>query len=77
MSSHRTRFVRRANRNGTTDSICCKCFITVATARRESELDGPERTHVCDPTLLRYWKEMADGERSEDGPEGYRSFCPG
>jgi hypothetical protein len=77
MLSHRTRFVRRTNQNGTTDSICCKCFVTVATARRESELDRPERTHVCDPALLRYWKQMAEGEQAEDGPGDCRSFCPG
>lgn len=77
MSPHRPRFVRRANGNGTTDSICCKCFITVATARRESELEVPERAHVCDPTLLRYWKDMAEGDRSDDGSEECWSFSPG
>lgn len=77
MSLHRPKFVRRANRNGTTDSICCKCFITVATARKECELEAPERTHVCDPTLLKYWKDMADGDRGEGEAGECWSYSPG
>lgn len=66
MSSHKSRFVRRVNNDGTTDSICCNCFVTVATAKRGFELDFPERRHVCDPMLLEYWKEMAEGKRTQD-----------
>lgn len=76
MPSFKPRFVRRANANGTTDSICCKCFMTVATARRELELDWPEHGHVCDPVLLNHWNELAAGKRRDDFISGRRySFC--
>lgn len=45
----RPEFVHRSNRNGTTDSICRSCFITVATATWEAELERKERVHACDP----------------------------
>ena len=41
-------FVRRVNRDSTTDSICLSCFRTVATAEWELELDLAEERHVCD-----------------------------
>ena len=45
-------FVRRSNPNGTTDSICKSCFLTVATAMWEADLDSAERQHTCDPFRL-------------------------
>lgn len=66
MSPHRPRFMRRTNTNGTMDSICRECFETVATAGKEADLDGPEQRHVCDPMLLKHWKEMGEGKRDED-----------
>ena len=76
MPLFKPRFVRRANANGTTDSICCKCFMTVATARKELELDWPEGSHVCDPVLLKHWSELAAGKRRDDFIRGqHYSFC--
>jgi hypothetical protein len=43
------RFAHRANADGSIDSICTRCFRTVATQRSEAELDRPERDHVCQP----------------------------
>lgn len=78
MSSRKVRFVRRTNINGTMDSICCKCFVTVATARREFELDGAERNHTCDPVLLEHWKELAEGKSDEDVTRSRRlTLCYG
>lgn len=51
-------FVRRATGNRTTESTCTRCFLTVATARHEEELDQAEQRHVCDPWLLEQWKQM-------------------
>jgi hypothetical protein len=42
-------FPHRHNANGTHDSICTKCFVTVATAKNEPELEGHESAHVCNP----------------------------
>jgi hypothetical protein len=40
-------FPHRHNRNGSFDSICTQCFMTVATKSNEAELRGPENAHVC------------------------------
>ena len=41
--------------DGTVDSICHRCFQTVATASREDDLEIPEERHTCDPAAeLRY-----------------------
>jgi len=54
---------RRRNLDGTIDSICRKCFVTVATARREAGLHRAERSHTCDPNVLEYWnRAMESGE---------------
>ena len=42
-------FVRRHNRDSTIDSICTKCFQTIASALCEDDLAAPEQTHVCVP----------------------------
>jgi hypothetical protein len=46
------RFAHRTNDDGTVDSICRKCFATVATCHWESDLENAERDHVCDPDFL-------------------------
>lgn len=66
MSPYKPRFMRRTNTNGMMDSICRQCFVTVATARNETDLDEPEQCHVCNPMLLKRWKEMGEGRRDEE-----------
>ena len=53
-------FAHRLNKNGTIDSICRDCYITVATARRELELWRAECDHVCDSARLEYYEESSD-----------------
>ena len=43
------RFVRRSNKDSTTDSICLACFRTIATTAREADLVSAEEKHICDP----------------------------
>jgi hypothetical protein len=57
-------FVRRFNLNGTMDSICNHCFLTVATAASETDLDSAERCHECDPWRLESLR--ASVERPEE-----------
>ncbi len=40
------------NRDGTHDSICRACLITIATVGTEAELKLHESAHVCDPINL-------------------------
>lgn len=42
-------FARRDNADSTVDSICTKCYQTVASAHRVSELVSFEEVHQCDP----------------------------
>lgn len=42
-------FVHRQNKDGTIDSICRRCFRTVATALTEEELRPGEEAHRCIP----------------------------
>ena len=45
-------FAHRNNPDGTCDTICSRCFQTIATVRDEAELPRIESQHVCDPTSL-------------------------
>jgi hypothetical protein len=51
-------FIRRPRGHRTLESTCKRCFLTVATAKRERELDEAEQRHTCDSWLLEQWKQM-------------------
>jgi len=56
-------FIHRLNKDGTIDSICRDCFITVATSTLRSALQSKEREHRCNAALLeRYKKVQAHGK---------------
>ena len=48
--THTVQFVHRLNEDGTIDSICSDCFVTVAIAESESALEREERQHNCEPS---------------------------
>jgi hypothetical protein len=37
------KFVHRDNRDGTLDSVCSRCFATVAIAKHEADLEAAEK----------------------------------
>ena len=41
-------FPHRRNWDGTFDSICPSCFVTIATKDSETELAAAEAAHICD-----------------------------
>ena len=45
-------FPHRMNKDGTTDSICPRCFATVGRSTWEADLDRMEAAHVCEPSRL-------------------------
>jgi len=45
-------FPHRRNLNGSFDSICLKCLLTIANARTEAELEQHDKDHVCSPSIL-------------------------
>ena len=51
-------FIHRVNDDGTIDSICRECFVTVATALSNSELQRDEQQHRCEKTLLERYKKV-------------------
>lgn len=56
-------FPHRRNPDGSFDSICPKCFRTVATRRHETELAQAERDHVCDDDGIDFKPPHAGKER--------------
>lgn len=53
MQSSTFQFVHRTNPNATFDSICTRCFQTIANVRDEATLQKSEVEHVCDPHLVK------------------------
>ena len=49
-------FPHRSNKDGTIDSICPYCFITIGTATWEADLEQLEIIHVCNPERLRHFQ---------------------
>ncbi len=52
MASTLRTFPHRLNRDGSFDSICLKCFATVASTATEVELAAHDRIHACDHAML-------------------------
>ena len=45
-------FPHRRNKDGSFDSICLKCFATVASHKTEEELKEQDKVHVCVSSML-------------------------
>jgi hypothetical protein len=45
-------FPHRQNRDGSFDSICLKCLLTIANERNEDNLAECEKYHICNPSIL-------------------------
>jgi hypothetical protein len=45
-------FPHRRNKDGSFDSICLKCFATVASHMTQEELDLLDKDHACENSLL-------------------------
>ena len=68
-------FAHRVNRDGTADSICLKCFATVAMSNWEADLEAEEREHSCDRVRIEHFEILraslsntpVDGRRKSNG----------
>jgi hypothetical protein len=47
-----TFFPHRRNRDGSFDSVCLKCLLTIAKAKTEADLAKHDRYHACNPSIL-------------------------
>jgi hypothetical protein len=45
-------YPHRKNKDGSYDSICPTCFLTVCSATSETDLQEREEAHLCAPSLL-------------------------
>lgn len=59
-----TAFAHRHNQDGTFDSICKTCFMTIMTAGLEADLQIGEKEHVCDPLQVMLIHKDEHGVRS-------------
>jgi len=55
-------FAHRRNSNGTIDSICRRCFVTVANAIEPSDLEQSEHQHICDPWVVAKYQQDVQPE---------------
>lgn len=60
--SPRAKYAHRYNRDGTTDSICKECFMTVAKAIWEADLERAERVHQCESRAVAHFRKMVTPE---------------
>lgn len=60
-------FPHRKNEDGTIDSICPHCFMTIATSTHEADLSQTEAAHKCKPDLCRRSNPSSNSrEETED-----------
>jgi hypothetical protein len=57
----------RHNKDGSFDSICTRCYATVATVAEELELVSYESKHICDPVAV---YQFSQGRPVPLGPVG-------
>ncbi len=69
----RTAFPHRQNADGSFDSICSECFLTIATASTEAQLETAERVH---PDNCRGFSLSVLYRRSEDERHSSRCIWP-
>ena len=67
-SSEHLKFAHRFTPEGTVESICPRCFVTVASAINEADLVVKEEQHVCDPVLVAHYEFFKKMPRSEPVP---------
>ena len=49
-------FSHRFNTDGTVDSICRECYVTIATEQFETDLLAEEHAHRCRPELVEWYQ---------------------
>ena len=45
-------YPHRRNKDGSYDSICLNCFVTVASGKSEADLTELDKVHVCEYSTL-------------------------
>jgi hypothetical protein len=58
LNKERFSFAHRRNHDCTFDSICPRCFRTIAESAREPELQNAEDSHVCNPSIVEHYRGL-------------------
>jgi len=66
-------FPHRENQDGTFDSICPKCFKTVASDRNEVKLRSKEKHHICESSDLHKPETKKEYDLSKSLPSRRRA----
>jgi len=61
-------YPHRANKDGTIDSICPLCYVTLGTSHFEADLERMEVKHICNPARLHYLEERKGQMRAAIEP---------
>jgi hypothetical protein len=69
-------FARRKNKDGTFDSICMKCFATIASSLKEPEVEHWEQRHRCDPVALERFNRAKQPSEAQEFKRGRRMQQP-
>jgi hypothetical protein len=59
-----SKFFHRTNGDSTIDSICTRCFITIATGNSHDDLIGAEAAHDCIPLIP--WKPWTSSTGTDE-----------
>jgi hypothetical protein len=65
-------FPHRRNKDGSFDSICLKCFATIASHMTQDELKEFDQTHVCANSLLSQRGDRVSLTHDEIKPQSRR-----
>jgi len=57
--TNKGKFSHRLNSDGTVDSICHECFVTVAKVQRETDLIPREHLHACNQAAIEWYRMPA------------------
>jgi len=59
LNPQRVSFAHRRNDDGSFDSICPRCFRTIAQSASEPDLQNAEDSHVCNPSIVEHYRELS------------------
>jgi hypothetical protein len=58
-------FAHRPNNDGSVDSICLRCFRTIASDKNGRSLDMMQLQHECDPADLMRFEHLESNENRQ------------
>ncbi len=61
-----TTFPHRLNKDKTVDSICPRCYRTIASTRDSRDLNNQEQAHTCEPFRIADLAKRTKQDRSDN-----------